>query len=228
MNREEFQKELHKMRQMNARDRLWYLGAYYKVPILIGLAVIFLLYQAAGAFLRSRQDCMLYCAFINQSYTGKAQIEELKEDFYARQGYDHQGFQKRQILTFDTSLSLTGSPDDKLYNDASSILFQSLLGTETLDIVITKEAILEQYSRENIFLNLEQALSPELFEYLASEDVLCHFPDSSGQPYPVGISLKDSALISRYGLDEDSILGICTLENHPDVIEDFVRFVFGL
>ena len=37
MNREEFQKELHKMRQMNARDRLWYLGAYYKVPILIGL-----------------------------------------------------------------------------------------------------------------------------------------------------------------------------------------------
>ena len=42
----------------------------------------------------------------------------------------------------------------------------------------------------------------------------------------MGIYLKNSILPSGYGLDEDSILSICTLENHPEIIKDFIAFIF--
>lgn len=223
MNREEFRKEWNKMKKMSAKDRLWYLGAYYKVPILICLAVLFLLYQAAGAFLRSRQDCMLYCAFIDQSYGAEARLEELKADFCARENFHGQ-----QIVTFDASISLTGDPEDKLYSDASAILFQSLLGTRTLDVVVTRKETLERYHKENIFLNPEDSLCAELIALLEDAGALLYLDDAAGRPVPAGICLEKSLLVSVYGLDRDSVLGICTLDNHPEVIEDFLRFAFGL
>lgn len=222
MNREEFRKEWNKLKKMSIKDRFWYLGAYYKVPILICLAMLFLLYQAVGAFLRSRQDCMLYCAFIGQSYGAEARIEELKKDFYAKEN-----FRGQQILTFDASLSLTGGPEEKVYNDASAILFQSLLGTKTLDVVITGKDTLEKYHKENIFLNPRDALSAELVGLLEGAGALLYLEDAGGRLVPAGICLENSLLVSAYGLDRDSVLGICTLDNHPEVIESFVRFAFG-
>ncbi len=208
--------ELEKLKNMSLKDKCWYIGAYYKVPILIALAVIFLLYQAAGAFLRSRQDCMLYCAFINQSYAGEIKLDDLRENFY-----EHEGFSGRQILTFDASINLT----DNLYRNASSILFQSLLGTDTVDVVITKEEIMELYHDQNIFLDLNDVLSKEQLSWL--EEELYYHKNAEGQSVPVGIYLRNSILPSGYGPDEDSILSICTLESHPEVIRDFVNFVFN-
>ena len=81
MNRKELKEEKEKLRTLSLKGKCWYLWAYYKIPILLTLSVIFLFQQAIGAFLRSRQDCMLYCAFINQSYAGEANLEDLKKDF---------------------------------------------------------------------------------------------------------------------------------------------------
>lgn len=216
MTREEWKMEQEKLKDMNLKDKCWYLGAYYKVPILIMLAVVFLLYQAAGAFLRSRQDCMLYCAFINQSYTGETNLDDLKETFYS-----YENFSGRQTLTFDASIDLT----DGLYSNASSILFQSLIGTSTVDIVITKAEIMELYHDQNVYLDLNDVLSKEHLSRLEKE--LYYHKNAEGQSVPLGIYLRNSILPSGYGLDEDSILSVCTLENHPDVIIDFLTFIFS-
>ncbi|MDE6219024.1 MAG: hypothetical protein K2G51_01060 [Lachnospiraceae bacterium] len=207
-----FLEEKEKLKKMTPPDRRWYIWNYYRVPILIGLVVLFILYQAGGAFLRSRQDCMLYCAFINQTPAGESQLARLKDDFYAREN-----FGGLQVITFDTSINLT----DDLYSDASSIVFQSLTGTDTVDIVITKQSIMEQYHNQNVFLDLQDLLPPQDLELL--ETALYCDPETSN---PIGIYLKNSILPSAYGLDEDSILGVCTLNNHPDVIQDFLSFIF--
>lgn len=216
MTREEWKKEKEKLKAMNLKDKCWYLGAYYKVPILIMLAVIFLLYQAACAFSRSRQDCMLYCAFINQSYTGETNIDNLKDNFY-----EYEGFSGRQILTFDVSINLT----DESFRNASSILFQSLIGTDTVDVVIAKEEIMDLYHDQNIYLNLNDVLSKEQLSRLEAE--LYYHENAGGRSVPMGIYLRNSILPSGYGLDEDSILSICTLENHPEIIKDFIDFIFS-
>lgn len=216
MTRDEWKKEKEKIKAMNTKDKFWYLGAYYKVPILIALAALFLLYQAAGAFSRSRQDCMLYCAFINQSYAGETNLDRLKESFY-----DHEGFSGRQILTFDASINLT----DELYSSASSILFQSLIGTGTVDVVIAKAEIFNLYHDQNVYLNLNEVLSKEQLSRLEKE--LYYQENAKGQSVPIGIYLRNSNLPSVYGLDEDSILGVCTLENHPEVIQNFIHFIFS-
>ncbi len=215
MNRKELKEEKEKIRTLSLKGKCWYLWAYYKIPILITLSVIFLFQQAIGAFLRSRQDCMLYCAFINQSYAGEANLENLKKDFYVSKE-----FSKHQVLTFDASINLT----DALYSNASSILFQSLIGTDTVDIVITKEEIMELYHDQDIYLNLNTVLSEDSLSFLSEE--LYYNTNAGGQLIPMGIYLKNSILPSGYGLDEDSILSICTLENHPEIIKDFIAFIF--
>lgn len=65
MTRKEFNQELDKLKKMNGKDRLWYIWAYYKIPILIFAAALFLLFQAAGAVRRSGQESMLYCFFLS-------------------------------------------------------------------------------------------------------------------------------------------------------------------
>lgn len=217
MTRKEFKEEKEKLKDMTPADRRWYIWNYYKVPILIGLVILFILYEAGGAFWRSRQDCMLYCAFINQTSDGEAQLPRLKDDFYK-----HENFSGLQIITFDSSIRFT----DELYSNASSIVLQSLIGTDTVDIVITKQSILEQFHNQNIFLDLQEVLPPQRLHLLENE--LYYDTDSYGTSIPVGIYLKNTILPSEYGLDEDSILVVCTLNNHPEVIQDFISFIFRL
>lgn len=207
-----FHEEKEKLKKMTPADRRWYIWNYYRVQILIGLVVLFILYQAGGAFLRSRQDCMLYCAFINQTPAGESQLARLKDDFYASEQ-----FGGLQTINFDTSINLSNG----LYSDASSIVFQSLIGTDTVDVVITKQSIMEQYHNQDVFLDLQDFLPPQHLAQLESELYY-----GTGASTPTGIYLKNSILPSEYGLDEDSILGVCTLGNHPEVIQDFISFLF--
>ena len=215
MTRKELKKEVEKLKTMNLKDKFWYLGAYYKIPLLILLAALFLLWQAADAFSRSRQDCMLYCAFINQTYAGEENIEIVQNDFYTSEN-----FSKRQTLTFDASIDLT----DDLYRNASSILFQSLIGTDTVDIVITKKEIMDIYHDQNVFLDLRSLLSDEQISRFNGE--LYYDTNAGGQSVPMGIYLRNSILPAGYGLDEDSILSVCTLKNHPEIIVNFIDFIF--
>lgn len=204
--------EKEKLKTMTPADRRWYIWNYYRVEILIALVVLFFLYQAGGAFLRSRQDCMLYCAFINQTSAGESQLARLKDDFYASEQ-----FRGLQVINFDTSIQLT----DDLYGDAASIVIQSLIGTDTVDIVITKQSIIEQYHSQGVFINLQELLPPQ---YLSQLDPELYYDTETSAP--IGIYLKNSILFSEYGLDEDSVLAVCTLDNHPDVIRDFIAFIF--
>jgi hypothetical protein len=171
-----------------------------------------------GAIARSRQECMLYLAFIDQSYSGERETDNLKEDFYASQG-----FSGHQTITFDTSINLS----DASFRNASEIMLQSLLGTDTLDAVITKEDIVQEYAeRGNVWLNLDSVLSEEMSEALASE--IYYAPDLTGDDVPTGLLLRRSKLVSAYGMDEDSVLCICNMENHPEVVLDFIRFIFEI
>ncbi len=63
-------------------------------------------------------------------------------------------------------------------------------------------------------------LSKEQLSWL--EEELYYHKNAEGQSVPVEIYLRNSILPSGYGLDEDSNLSVYTLENHPEVIRDFV------
>ncbi len=217
MTSKQWHQEHDKLKKMSVSDKIWYIWAYYKIPILITAAVLFLIFQAACAIGRSRQECMLYCAFFNQTASSEKQTDRLREDFYR-----DQDFSGRQVITFDTSINLT----DEAYRNASQILFQSLIGTQTLDIAITKQDIIEEYADREVWLDLRDVLPSEMFDRLQGE--IYSLADTGGEGIPAGLFLKNSRLVSEYGMDEDSVLCVCNRENHPDVIVDFVAFLFDL
>ena len=214
MTRKEFNQELDKLKKMNGKDRLWYIWAYYKIPILIFAAALFLLFQAAGAVRRSGQESMLYCVFLELPSVSEREAEALRKDFY-----EAMAFSGRQTVTLDASLSLT----DPACRDASAIILQSLIATDTADVVITTRELLDEYCAQDVFLNLQDVLPEELLGLL-SEELVCA-ATASGQSIPAGIRLENS-LLPSYGLDEDAVLAVCSLENHPEVIADFLAFMF--
>ena len=216
MTRKEYRDELKKLKKMNQKDKCWYIWEYYKIPVLIFAVVLFLLFQAGGALYRSGEDCMLYCVFLELPSATEQKTKQLQDDFY-----ETMNFSDRETVTFDTSLSLS----DPAYRDASVIILQSLLGTGTADVVVTTPELLNDYCGQDAFLNLSKVLPAELFTDFSSD--LIYAENSSGQSIPAGIRLKESILPSVYGVDEDAVLAVCTLENHPEVIIDFLYFIFS-
>ena len=105
------------------------------------------------------------------------------------------------------------------------MLFRSsLLATDTVDVLITVPQMFSYYTAQNAFLDLSSLLSEDLYEKLEKENRLLTAIDGNGNKIHTGISLDDSYLSSKLPLSDGSSLSVCTDKNHPDVIQDFIKY----
>lgn len=219
--------ELKKLKDMPAGDRLWYIWEYYKIPLLGCVLTVFLLYEAIACIYRNMQDTMLYCVTINETHVSSADLAAVQKEFEARNGIDQTW---RQDTEFDISLSMEGSGEDTsdfFYSSASTIKFESLVATHTIDVLITVPDMLAVYTNENLFLDLEEILPSELYSDLEARGLIIRQKDSDGNEISAGISLDASPLSEKLKLAQGSSLSVCTMENHPDMIFDFILYALG-
>ena len=80
------------------------------------------------------------------------------------------------------------------------------------------------YTAQNACLDLSSFLSEDLYEKLEKENRLLTAIDGNGNKIHTGISLDDSYLSSKLPLSDGSSLSVCTDKNHPDVIQDFIKY----
>ena len=113
---------------------------------------------------------------------------------------------------------------DQYYNTASNIKLTSLLATDTVDVLITVPQMFSYYTAQNACLDLSSFLSEDLYEKLEKENRLLIAVDGGGNKICTGISLDDSYLSSKLPLSDESSLSVCTDKNHPDVIQDFIKY----
>lgn len=215
MNKQKLREEKEKLKNMkNFNERFTYITAYYRIPIIIGVVILFLMYQAGSIIFRGAQDTMLYFGSINQPGITSQSVKILEEEFYELEGFS--GW--KQVLSFETGMDF----EDESLSTASTIKFQSYLSTDTLDVLVTTEEFL--YENSNIFINLKSILPVEMQSSLSS--YFLYTENSSGDLIPIGISLNESSLAKKVELSNDAVLAVCSINHHPEVVLDFISYCF--
>ena len=128
------------------------------------------------------------------------------------------------VFGYDTIKKQLKEVYDQYYNTASNIKLTSLLATDTVDVLITVPQMFSYYTAQNACLDLSSFLSEDLYEKLEKENRLLTAVDGGGNKICTGISLDDSYLSSKLPLSDESSLSVCTDKNHPDVIQDFIKY----
>ena len=98
-----------KIKEMSWKDRLWYLWAYYKIPLIACIFILFILFETGSWIYRNMQDTMLYCVVINEPDTSSSAIASIQSEFESRNGFDKNW---RQTTEFDCSMVMGATSEE--------------------------------------------------------------------------------------------------------------------
>lgn len=208
--------ERKKLKEMSINDRLWYLWAYYKIPL---LACIFVLFETGAWIYRNLQSTMFYCVVINEPNTSSSAIASIQSEFESRNGFDKNW---RQTTEFDCSMAMGATSEelsDFFYSSASTIKLESLVATNSIDVLITVPVMADYYKDQNLYMDLTTLLPSNLYEQLDKEGRIL-INDSVAY----GILLDDTLIAKKLYLEDGSVLSVCTDQNSPEFIFDFISY----
>lgn len=206
--------ELNKIKNIDKSQRFAYLLDYYKFYFFLFIMIVILLIQITVIIFRNFQDTKLFCAFINQNGIEQNHITLLENAFC-----DFKGFSSwNEVVSFEYGMDFS----DSSLAVASQIKLESYLHTNTLDTVISTTDFISEYGTTDIFINLNDFLPDELLKKYS--DKIMYTMDSEANRIPIAISLDNSNLSSKIPLSDDSVIAVCSLANHPDVVLDFIKY----
>lgn len=159
-------------RQMNARQKLDYIFAYYKLPIVLGVIAIVILGSALHRQL-TKKEAVLYTAFINVS-VGESLEDALTTQFLTRSGADPR---RAEIYLYrDLYLSDDASFVNHEYAYASRLKLLGAINAKRLDLVLMNREGYDILSQNGYLLALdvwpEEPLHSELTPYLCENTVI--------------------------------------------------------
>ena len=208
-----------KIKEMSWKDRLWYLWAYYKIPLIACIFILFILFETGSWIYRNMQDTMLYCVVINEPDTSSSAIASIQSEFESRNGFDKNW---RQTTEFDCSMVMGATSEelsDFFYSSASTIKLESLVATNSIDVLITVPVMADYYTDQNLYMDLTTLLPSNLYEQLDKEGRIL-----TNDSVAYGILLNDTLIAKKLSLEDGSVLSICTDQNFPNYIFDFISY----
>ena len=208
-----------KIKEMSWKDRLWYLWAYYKIPLIACIFILFILFETGSWIYRNMQDTMLYCVVINEPDTSSSAIASIQSEFESRNGFDKNW---RQTTEFDCSMAMGATSEelsDFFYSSASTIKLESLVATNSIDVFITVPVMADYYKDQNLYMDLTTLLPSNLYEQLDKEGRIL-----TNDSVAYGILLNDTLIAKKLSLEDGSVLSICTDQNFPNYIFDFISY----
>ena len=208
-----------KIKEMSWKDRLWYLWAYYKIPLIACIFILFILFETGSWIYRNMQDTMLYCVVINEPDTSSSAIASIQSEFESRNGFDKNW---RQTTEFDCSMAMGATSEelsDFFYSSASTIKLESLVATNSIYVLITVPVMADYYKDQNLYMDLTTLLPSNLYEQLDKEGRIL-----TNDSVAYGILLNDTLIAKKLSLEDGSVLSICTDQNFPNYIFDFISY----
>ena len=161
-------------RKMNAREKLDYIFAYYKLPILLGIIALAVIGSAVHRQL-TKKEAVLYAAFINVS-VGESLEDTLTAQFIARSGASAR--ENEVYLYRDLYLSDDASFVNHEYAYASRLKLLGAINAKKLDLVLMNREGYDILSQNGYLMNLsdlaagDDALRQHMASYLTENTVL--------------------------------------------------------
>lgn len=219
MKSTQMKEEMQKLKTMSGKDKCWYIWEYYKIPILIGLGVIFLLVTLLPSII-NRKDPVYTCYIINNpifddSYT------TLKDGFTTYANID-----PKEEWDLDSSMVID------LQNSMDSgyeyyMKITAVIAAKGLDTMIGDQEVIENYSVLAGLLNLQETLPADILDLVDSR--LYYVTNEEGESIPCAIEVTDSAALKNAGIRQDTLyFSIVGNSPHIDMSILFLKYLLNL
>lgn len=191
-----------------------YFWMYYKIPFLAVIAVCTVVFYFGHAKLTEKEYALN--AMLLDVHTDENE-EALAEEFAQYAGIDRGKYD----VTVSTSL-LFSHAASSTYSMTSLARFNSLVGTQELDVCAMLEEDFDNYEKSDCFLNLEEVFSQE---ELAAFPAL--YRDKNGTPVGVyaGELPKIQEIEGYQGENTKAVAGIIYNTTRRDAAKKFLEYL---
>ena len=222
--KERLHEEAAKLKEMSFKDKFWYIWEYYKFPIIGVIIAVFLVGSIGSAMYNNRFDTALSCAVLNSRYDSDA----LTVDQYFNEGFRaFIGLDENTKIDVDYSMSPTFVESAmNEYSYAELAKLTAMISSKGLDVMIGRPDVIDHYGEMDGFLNLEEALPPDLYEQV--KDYLYPVTNAeTGQESFCGLRLEDTSFGEKTGLILDNpVLTVMSNSPHTDTAIQLIRYIF--
>lgn len=209
-------------RKMNPADKAGYIYEYFKLPILLGLIVLYLLGSTAYRQL-TKKEVLVYPALINVS-AGEELEFRLSAGFVSASGADP----RRAEVSLYSKLYLSDNPsiENHEYAYASNLKVMAAIESKELDVVLMNREAYDMFSQKGYLLDLTGLLSPNdsLYDYIKThltvntvilEDNSIEYMLNEAQRYQAvteevtnGLEVSSLPLFQEAGFQDPVYLGV--------------------
>lgn len=222
--KKDFHEELAKLKPMSFSDKLSYIWEYYKVHIIVIVALIAFIVSISKVIYRNaKYESIFHCAVVNNMFNSA-------EESYIIGGFgDYIDIDKEhETLTFDSSYYFFW--DNSSYSDTnytSRLKVAAALGAKTLDAFIADSTYVDSATPEGQFLDLSVLLPADLYETV--KPYLYYSKDADGNEHPYAVDLTSTHLKEAGILyQEPPLYAIVSNSQHIDTAIEFLKYAFSV
>ena len=199
--------DLETLRSLHGRKKWEHIWAYYKLPIVIALIVVYIFGYAAYRHVTKKED-VLYLGLVNIT-AGSDLTEQLTTGFA-----EAQGLTKKQQVDLLSGLLLSESERaEEQYVYASEMKLLGAVSAQRLDVVLMDESARDKLLADDYFLDLRT-----LDASFGNSDGL----DSNGTT----LDISDVPCIAQAGFSGKVYLGVIQNAPHPERAAAYIRYLF--
>lgn len=185
-----------KMKDMTRKERFSYIWYYYRIHIIIALAVLIFLsstiYEVA-----TRKESAFSCAMVNSNIF-PMEDTMLPEDYAKFAGIDTDTYD----LNIENGLTIDYEGTDQMsYSYSQKIT--AMISSKQLDSLTGDPTVIDKYSSIGSFANLDEILPDDLKEKLKGKFEYYYYTYEEDGKVPVGVIITDSAILKNAYQSED-------------------------
>lgn len=186
--KENFKTEIEKLKKMSFKDKMWYIKEYYGIHIF--LTIIVLLIFLSLSFSMLKKDPAFNAVFLNKPMNSTS-YDKIYSEFYE--------YAKFKDTNDDWELKPNVSvilKDNEIVNGLEYLAkINAMIASQTLDTLITEEYFINHFASQDILLNLEENLPPDLLEKFKNN--LYYIEGINGEKKAYALDISDSPIIKE-------------------------------
>ena len=199
--------DLDTLRSLHGRKRWEHIWAYYKLPIVIALIIVYMFGYAAYRHLTKKED-VLYLGLVNVT-AGSDLTEQLTIGFSESQ----QLTQKQQVNLLSGLLLTESENADEQYVYASEMKLLGAVSAQRMDVILMDAAARDELLAEDYFLDLRT--------------LDASFGDLPGlNENGTVLDVSDTLFIKQAGFSGRVYLGVVQNAPHPERAAAYIRYLF--
>lgn len=219
--RKEVKTEKEKLKHMSWRDRSWYVWEYYKFHMLALVLAACALWVVGTMVYRQGFTTRLSMIIINDRSGGMSSTDRLEEGLRKALLCG-----KKDLIEINGGMSVNFDENTASQMDyAGLVKITTLVASNSLDVVIGDQAVMDHYGGLDAFQNLKDYLPPELYRKAA--DQVYSAKDSQGVLQPVAVSLAHTAFANETGVVmKPPYLAVISNAPHKEAALSMIEYLF--